>query len=140
MSIVVAFPPDQVAGQRLLELGATHAERAGSELVILHRAKLEHLDEAAQVDRDLQEIDRGRHELEELAEGLGTRGIRARVRIVTSSADNPSSELLDIIRDEDPEMVVVGLRARSRVGKFLMGSTAQDLLAGSPCPVLAVKF
>ena len=37
------------------------------------------------------------------------------------------------------ELVVIGMRHRTAVGKFLLGSTAQRILLDTPCPVLSVK-
>ena len=37
------------------------------------------------------------------------------------------------------DLVVIGLRRRSPVGKLLMGSVAQRILLGADCAVLAVK-
>lgn len=35
-------------------------------------------------------------------------------------------------------LIVIGLRSRSRVGKALLGSNAQDILLRAPCPVIAI--
>lgn len=48
-------------------------------------------------------------------------------------------EFLRITQQVDAQLIVVGLRPRSLVGKFVMGSRAQDVLLQATCPVLAVK-
>jgi nucleotide-binding universal stress UspA family protein len=51
---------------------------------------------------------------------------------------DPSAEILHHLGEGGYDYVVVGVRNRSRVGKFLLGSVTQDVLLGSPCPVVAV--
>jgi len=34
---------------------------------------------------------------------------------------------------------VVGVRRRSKVGKLLIGSTAQHVILNAPCPVVSIK-
>ena len=51
----------------------------------------------------------------------------------------PAEEILDAAKQTDAELIVIGLRRRSPVGKLIMGSTAQQVLLQASCPVLAVK-
>lgn len=135
MSIVVCLPGGG-ASDVLVAAGAEHARRAQQPLVLLHHVKLRDLELAADVDREVGAVDQVRSELEALAAGIDD--VSARVELLTSGADNPSPELLTAITDADAELLVIGLRSRSRVGKFLLGSTAQDLLLGAGRPVLCV--
>ncbi|WP_432540993.1 universal stress protein [Kineococcus sp. SYSU DK002] len=56
-----------------------------------------------------------------------------------ASAPAPAEDLLDTAQELDVAMIVVGVRRRSPVGKFLMGSQAQSILLGASVPVVAVK-
>ncbi|KUI40194.1 universal stress protein [Mycobacterium sp. GA-2829] len=47
--------------------------------------------------------------------------------------------LLTAMERDDAELLVIGLRHRSPVGKLLLGSVSQRILLECPKPVLAVK-
>jgi nucleotide-binding universal stress UspA family protein len=50
-----------------------------------------------------------------------------------------SEEIVRAAQEARADLVVIGLRHRSPVGKLIMGSTAQSVLLDAECPVLAVK-
>lgn len=50
-----------------------------------------------------------------------------------------TGDLLDAAEARDVSAIVVGVRRRSRVGKFLLGSMAQQIIIGANVPVIAVK-
>lgn len=47
--------------------------------------------------------------------------------------------LIGLIEDVKADVVVVGARKRSPIGKALLGSTAQSVVLGASSPVLVVK-
>ena len=52
----------------------------------------------------------------------------------------PASEnILSTASDIDADLIVIGLRKRSPVGKLITGSSAQAILLGADCPVVGVK-
>lgn len=52
---------------------------------------------------------------------------------------DPAEELLATMDRPDTDLLVIGIRHRSPVGKLLLGSVAQQIILGCPKPVLAVK-
>ncbi|MEF8852515.1 MAG: universal stress protein [Haloarculaceae archaeon] len=72
----------------------------------------------------------------DLAERLRAQDIAAGIR---GAVGDPAEAILRAVDSVDADMVVVGGRARSQTGKFLFGSTAQDVLLEAPVPVTFVK-
>jgi len=62
-------------------------------------------------------------------------------RFLQPRANSPraADELVDVGNELDAQMIVIGVRSRSRVGKMLMGSDAQAVILGARVPVLSVK-
>jgi nucleotide-binding universal stress UspA family protein len=48
-------------------------------------------------------------------------------------------DLIQFARENEIDLIVIGVRRRSKVGKLVSGSTAQYVVLKAPCPVLSVK-
>lgn len=69
---------------------------------------------------------------------LAAIGLAYEVRELPSTAD-AAEAILDAAQDVGADLVVIGVPRRSPVAKLLLGSTAQRVLLGADCPVVAVK-
>jgi nucleotide-binding universal stress UspA family protein len=68
-----------------------------------------------------------------------TRLEQASVPVETREAYRPVAEgIVDLVADVDADLVVVGGRKRSPVGKALFGSVTQSVVLDSPAPVVVV--
>jgi nucleotide-binding universal stress UspA family protein len=76
--------------------------------------------------------------LDAVAERFASAGVAVDVRQVPTTPD-VAEAILDLAAEVDAELIVIGLRRRSAVGKFVLGSTSQRILLGADCPVVAVK-
>ena len=52
---------------------------------------------------------------------------------------SPGEDLVQFAEDNRINEIIVGVRRRSKVGKLLMGSTAQHVILNAPCPVVTIK-
>jgi nucleotide-binding universal stress UspA family protein len=78
-----------------------------------------------------QDIDAIRAELEQ--SGLVHEVVQA------TSGLAAAEEILRVAAAESADLIVIGIRHRSPVGKLLLGSTSQQVLLDASCAVLAVK-
>lgn len=123
MAVVVGYLPSR-EGRAALAHGVEAAIRHHVRLVVVSSKE----DSTDSVETDLAEYTDRLHE----------HGLSYEVRHVPRSTD-PADDLLGIAEDVAAEVIVIGLRRRSPVGKLILGSNAQRILLDSTCPVLAVK-
>ena len=129
-TIVVGYVP-KPEGKAALRRAAQEAKLRGSRLVVVnsHRGGREFdRDDAIESEGQLQEV---KSELE-------SHGVEHDVRQLVRGMD-PAEDLVNVASEVDAELIVIGLRRRSPVGKLILGSNAQRVLLDAPCPVLAVK-
>lgn len=73
-----------------------------------------------------------------LTERLMESGIPFELRTVPTR-DDPADDILDAIDADGIDLVVLGIRKRTPIGKILLGSTSQRVAIESPVPVVLVK-
>jgi nucleotide-binding universal stress UspA family protein len=76
-------------------------------------------------------------EVHDIEERLTTCGVK--FELSQPVGVDTATELLKAMDDDAAELLVIGIRHRSPVGKLLLGSVSQQLLLECPKPVLAVK-
>ncbi|WP_336819614.1 universal stress protein [Gordonia sp. MMO-8] len=76
-------------------------------------------------------------EIAEVQARLSRSGIKFEIRQPIGA--DPSEELLRAMDADDADVLVIGMRRRTQVGKLFMGSTSQYLLIECSKPILVVK-
>jgi nucleotide-binding universal stress UspA family protein len=78
------------------------------------------------------------HELDDVRSQLAAAEVRHEVRQLVRGMD-AAEDLIKVAEEVQADIIIIGLRRRSPVGKLILGSNAQRILLDAPCPVLAVK-
>jgi nucleotide-binding universal stress UspA family protein len=129
-TVVVGYVP-KPEGEAALATAIDEAKLRGSKLVVVnsHRGGQEFdKDAATQSERDMNAV----------KAKLDAAGVEYDLRQLVRGFE-PAEDLLSIAEANAADLIVIGLRRRSPVGKLILGSNAQRILLDAHCPVLAVK-
>jgi len=130
-TVVVGFVPKQEGEAALLAAITEVRERSGR-LVVVTALR--------QDETDREWIAKTHSELAAARERLDAAGIDYVVRESEIDAEiDAADDLVQVARDEDAALIVIGIRRRTATGKLILGSQAQRILLDAPCPVLVVK-
>ena len=121
-TVVTGYVP-KPEGDAALLAGIDEAQRRDARLVVVHSLP-DHDPEPAYVA--------------EVRAALEKSGLEHDLRVLEHGHD-ASDELVDVADEVGADLIVIGLRRRSPVGKLILGSNAQRVLLDAPCPVLTVK-
>jgi nucleotide-binding universal stress UspA family protein len=130
MSAIVVGYVDKPEGRAALRRAAEEAGRRGFPLILVQAVP----DSTSTVSAAVSTL---AHDTA-LTGTLAAVGIEHTVRDIPAG-DDYADGLIAIAEEVAADMIVIGLRRRSPVGKLILGSNAQRILLDAPCPVLAVK-
>lgn len=64
-------------------------------------------------------------------------GLRCETKLSAQGLD-PGEEMVEFARDQSIDLIVIGIKKQSKVGKLIFGSNAQYVILNAHCPVLTV--
>lgn len=128
MTVLLGYLPSP-EGNAAFAQALAEAARRSTDLVVINSSRGgAHVDPALASQADLDRLS------VEAAEAAITIEIRQPV-----DGRSAADDLIDASAEDGVDLTVIGLRRRTAVGKFVLGSSAQRVLMEAHTPVLAVK-
>lgn len=130
MKIVVGYKESKLS-KGMLDLVKQHAKAFDATVYVI--SSLE-----GGVGEKIEEIDAAKEELSYAEEVLKEAGINVETELLIKGL-SPGEDIIEFAKEKDADEIVVGVKMKSKVGKFLLGSTAQYVILNAECPVVSVK-
>ena len=130
MNIAIGYRKDNVS-DNILKLAAEHAKAFKGKVFIVSSLK-------GGEGEKMSEIDKAEATMAYARDYLKSQGVEYEDRLLVRGL-NPGEDLVQFAEENKIDEIIVGVVKVSKVGKLLMGSTAQYVILHAPCPVIAVK-
>ncbi|OJV84401.1 MAG: universal stress protein UspA [Cellulomonas sp. 73-92] len=127
MSIVVGYLAT-VEGRAALDAAVRESALRKERVIVVVSTRS---DEPSEQQHDLDVA------LASVHEELEAAGVEHEIRVLVGG--DVADDLLGTAEESRAELVILGLRRRSPVGKLILGANAQRVLFDAPCPVMTVK-
>jgi nucleotide-binding universal stress UspA family protein len=133
MTVAVAHQAESASRTIALHEAGREAKLRNTDLAVLHVAE-------QALDLDLEEAYRNSlaDEIRTALADVGAADVSWELYLASGSQNVPQT-ILELSRKANADLLIIGARRRSPVGKFLMGSVTQTLILEAEVPVLVVK-
>ncbi len=130
MKILVGYDGSN-AGKEALDLAKNHTIAFKGEVdVVTSMVK--------GTERERKEMDQAKRGLEYAEMLFKENSIPCKTHLLIRGLSS-GEDLIEFARENNIDEIIVGVKRRSKVGKLLMGSTAQYVILNADCPVVTVK-
>ena len=130
MKILVGYDYSTVT-QDVLALAKQQAQAFKAEVHLLRS-----LERNPELQRDT--VQQAEQNLDHVRREFATMGLACDTHVVVGTL-TAGKEIVQFAEQNTIDLIVIGVRRRSKVGKLLFGSNAQLIILTAPCPVLTVK-
>lgn len=135
MTVVVAHQSGR-ASEPVLAAAVSEAAVRGVPLHVVHVVTSKDLDSEEALRSGIGDL------VTAAARGAGTTDLAWEVHVVaggSTGVDDTAAAVLGAVDRLSADLLVVGARRRSPVGKAFLGSVTQEILLDAPVPVLVVR-
>jgi universal stress protein A len=134
---VIVFPTDfSHTGDTAFKLATTLARDTGAKLVIVHVEEPPVAYGGGEMYYGLPEP--ARDDLKKMLHQIvpSDPNVKYEYRLVTG---DPATRLVELAKEENADMIVMGTHGRTGLSRLLMGSVAESVVRRAHCPVLTYK-
>jgi nucleotide-binding universal stress UspA family protein len=130
MRILVGYDMTDPA-EKALAVSLHYARKLGAQLIVM--ASL-----IGGTKEDVEEIHAFEKGLRTAENKAADNGVKCEKHLLMRG-NAPGEDIVSFANESHADLIVIGVKKRSKVGKLMFGSTAQYVILEADCPVLAVK-
>lgn len=131
MKLIVGYKHGTNQAENLLELASKRAQLFNATVLIVTV-----MSEGMEKDQDL--ITQAEAALEKAKTHFDNKEIPCETHLLIRGIDS-GDDLVNFAKETQADEIIIGVKNRTKVGKLLLGSTAQAVVLNAPCPVVTMK-
>ena len=131
MKLIVGYKHGTNQAENLLELASKRAQLFNATVLIVTV-----MSEGMEKDQDL--IIQAETALEKAKIHFDNKEIPCETHLLIRGIDS-GDDLVNFAKETQADEIIIGVKNRTKVGKLLLGSTAQAVVLNAPCPVVTMK-